>query len=214
MKTLSYGILCNDEINELTLLLEFLILYIRKCDEVCVLLDELSLAKIDMIKLLTMFQEKYQEKGLTFKFDTNPLNKDFAGQKNKLISMCSNQIICNLDSDEIVSETFIKTLPKLIELNDIDIYYVPRINTVKGLTEQHIKVWGWRVNEKGWINHPDYQMRIFKNNGKIKWKNKVHEVLTDFDTYAYLPKDNTDWHIIHDKDIKKQEKQNNFYTTI
>ena len=39
MIKISYGILCNDELNELTLLLELLILYIRDIDEVCVLTD-------------------------------------------------------------------------------------------------------------------------------------------------------------------------------
>ena len=40
-----------------------------------------------------------------------------------------------------------------------------------------IKCAGWNVNDKGWVNWPDYQWRIWKNKPKIKWKNKVHEVL-------------------------------------
>lgn len=63
------------------------------------------------------------------------------------------------------------------------------------------------------INAPDYQGRILKNNGKIKYKNKVHEVLDGYETYGYLPTLDT-WCIIHKKDIKKQCLQNELYQTI
>lgn len=214
MNSLSYAILCNDEINELTLLLNFLILHIREIDEVCVLLDDSSLAKIDMIQLLKTFQNKYQEKRLTFIYDVNPLNKDFASQKNKLISMCNKDYIFNIDSDEIITEIFIQQLPILLDLNkDTEVYIVPRINTVDGLTQQHIQKWRWSVNEKGWINFPDYQKRIHKNIPEINWNGKVHETLIGYKTYALLPQDEN-WCLIHKKNIKKQEKQNNFYNTI
>ena len=53
---------------------------------------------------------------------------------------------------------------------------VPRVNTVEGLTQEHINKWRWNVNENGWINWPDYQTRInkivLKLNGKIKYMNK------------------------------------------
>ena len=106
-----------------------------------------------------------------------------------------------------------RLLPQVLEQNDVDVLLVPRINTVTGLTQQHIDKWGWRLDNNGWINFPDYQWRIYKNNGNIKWKNKVHEVLDGYKTISHLPT-NKEWCLIHKKDIKRQEKQNKFYETI
>lgn len=63
------------------------------------------------------------------------------------------------------------------------------------------------------INAPDYQKRIYKNISEIKWEGRVHETLFGYKTFAYLPQTN-DWCLIHKKQIKKQEKQNEFYTKI
>jgi hypothetical protein len=35
-------------------------------------------------------------------------------------------------------------------------FRVPRVNTVEGITQQHIQQWRWNVNENGWVNWPDY----------------------------------------------------------
>ena len=80
-------------------------------------------------------------------------------------------------------------------------------------TQQHIDKWGWRVNNQGWINFPDPQFRIYKNNRKIKWKNKVHEVLDGYKTISHLPTDE-EWCLIHEKTIKRQETQNAYYDTL
>ena len=80
-------------------------------------------------------------------------------------------------------------------------------------TQKHINKWGWRVNENNWINFPDYQWRVYKNNSKIKWINKVHEKLIGYKTISHLPQ-SQEWCLIHDKTIEKQEKQNNFYDTL
>ena len=104
----------------------------------------------------------------------------------------------------------IDNLPMVIQYNNVDIIKVPRINTVEGLTQQHIDKWGWGVNGLGWINFPDYQWRVYKNNGKIKWKNKVHEVLEGYLTMSYLPSEKP-WCLLHEKTIEKQEKQNKLY---
>ena len=82
------------------------------------------------------------------------------------------------------------------------------------LTQEHIDKWGWKVQNidgKDLINFPDWQHRIFKNNGTIKWKNKVHEVLEGYKTLSYIPAELFLW---HHKDIKRQEKQNAYYDTL
>ena len=64
--------------------------------------------------------------------------------------------------------------------------------------------WQWKVNEQGWVNWPDYQWRIWKNIKRIKWKNKVHEVLEghktidDYNDYVYeMVQDFRDFTIMH-----------------
>ena len=99
-------------------------------------------------------------------------------------------------------------LPEILEANpDNDIYLVPRVNTVEGLTQEHIQKWRWNVNENGWVNWPDYQWRIWKNKPEIKWKNKVHEVLDGYKTYSTLPAE-PEFSLKHPKSIERQEKQN------
>jgi len=138
----------------------------------------------------------------------------FADWKNKLTSMCDSDYIFQIDADEIPNRLLIKNLPKIIESNpDNEVYLVPRVNTVEGLTNEHIQKWGWKVDDKGWVNWPDYQWRIWKNKPEIKWVNKVHEVLEGHKTYSPLPS-MEDLSLYHHKQIKKQEKQNNYYNTL
>ena len=143
----------------------------------------------------------------------HPLNNDFASYKNELAKHCEGDYILQLDADEMLSEDFLELLPQIIESNpQVDLYYVPRINTVEGLTQEHIQKWGWRV-ENGRINYPDYQTRLYKNTPKIKWVGKVHEQIKGFQQYTLLPQID-ELSLIHHKTIEKQEKQNNFYDTL
>ena len=92
-------------------------------------------------------------------------------------------------------------------------FLVPRVNTVDGLTQEHINKWRWNVNEKGWVNWPDYQTRIIQNSSKIQWVSKVHEVITGISTKGLLPMEE-EWCLYHPKDIEKQEIQNKLYETL
>jgi hypothetical protein len=94
----------------------------------------------------------------------------------------------------------------------VDVYLVPRINTVSGITEEHIQKWRWSV-EGDRINFPDYQWRIYKNIPSIKWINKVHERLDGFKIYSTLPAQD-EFCLLHPKTIDRQEKQNQFYNTL
>jgi hypothetical protein len=95
---------------------------------------------------------------------------------------------------------------------DVDLIFVPRINTVQGLTDEHIKKWGWNINEKGWVNYPDAQGRIYKKG--MSWYGKVHERIYGGQKFSSLPTDDDDYCIQHHKTIGRQEKQNNFYNSI
>ena len=147
-------------------------------------------------------------------FEQRALMKDYAGQKNYLTRMCKGSYIFNIDADEKPNENLIQNIKPIIESNPtIDLYWVPRVNTVEGITQDHMQQWGWNVNEHGWINFPDYQGRIWRNRPNIMWKNKVHEVLTGYKEHTFLPAEE-EFCFYHPKDIGRQEKQNEFYNTI
>jgi glycosyltransferase involved in cell wall biosynthesis len=146
-------------------------------------------------------------------FEQRNLLNDFASQKNYLKSMCSGDYSFNLDADEMVSRWLMKNIHGILEENEIDLVYLPRINTVDGLTQQHAQQWGWSVNEEGWVNFPDWQGRVFKNRPNIKWERPVHEMLVGFQTYAHLPTEKP-FCMLHHKTIDKQEQQNQKYSGI
>jgi glycosyltransferase involved in cell wall biosynthesis len=143
----------------------------------------------------------------------HPLNKDFASYKNELFKYCSGDFILQLDADELVSIDFLRLIPEIIEANpEVDLYYIPRINTVSGITPEHIQKWGWRYeNER--VNWPDYQTRLYRNTPEIKWRNAVHEVIEGHKQFTVLPSVD-ELALIHHKSIEKQEKQNQFYETL
>ena len=142
-----------------------------------------------------------------------PLNKDFASYKNELAKHCSGEYIFQIDADEIPAIELLDMLPSILESNpEVDVYLVPRINTVSGITEEHILRWGWRYeNER--VNFPDYQWRIYRNDKSIRWKNKVHERLEGYKLFSTLPPQD-EFCLLHPKTIERQEKQNQFYNTI
>jgi hypothetical protein len=108
----------------------------------------------------------------------------------------------------------ISILPDLLRSNPKNqVFLVPRVNTVEGLTEEHISKWNWRVDKRGWVNFPDFQTRIWKKEGNIRWYGKVHERLVNFNTYTTLPEDEI-YSLLHHKNIERQENQNNLYDTL
>ena len=128
--------------------------------------------------------------------------------------MCSGDYIFNLDADELPNKNLMSNIKMILEANPtIDLYWVPRVNTVDGITQEHINKWGWQVNEKGWVNFPDYQGRIWRNRPNIMWERPVHEILKGYKEHTYLPAEE-EFCFYHPKDIDRQEKQNEFYETI
>ena len=204
---ISYSILTHNETDSLQNLLDFLIK--RKDDEdEIVILDDYSDNK-QTKELLDFFISVHE-----IKFEQRHLMNDFAKQKNYLNDMCSGDYIFNLDADEIPHMRIMNNLKPILEANPtVDLYYVPRVNTVDGLTQEHINHWGWNVNEKGWINWPDWQGRIYRNTEEIKWQKPVHEMLIGFKEFATLPTEE-EFAVYHPKDIKRQEKQNEKYSKI
>jgi hypothetical protein len=207
---ISYGITVKDEIVEIQHLLTFLLKNKRLQDEIVILFDNINGS--------SSVEEYLRANSINddcgFKWYPYPFNGHFADLKNYLTSWCSGDYIFQIDADELPNETLIEMLPDLLSRNtNCEVFLVPRVNTVDGLTQEHIQQWGWSVNEAGWVNWPDYQWRIYKNSTDIKWVNKVHEKLHGFKTWSLIP-EMEKLALYHHKTINRQETQNNYYNTL
>lgn len=206
--TITYAITVCTELEEITKLLNFLQLHIRPEDEILVQydVDNVTDEVLEYLKIVDKLQGNHRIIGF-------PLMKDFATFKNNLKSHCNGSYIFQLDADELPHEYLIENLGTMLDKNPVDLVFVPRINTVNGITPEHIKKWGWKLNEKNWVNFPDYQTRVYKNTPDITWMGTVHEKITGYTTFSNFPP-KEEWCLYHHKEIGKQEKQNEFYETI
>ena len=202
---ISYAIPVCNEYREIEYLLEYLTKHKREQDEIVVQCDQGNTTS-EVYEVLKQYPD--------IKIIEFALDKDFASFKNNLKDNCSGDYIFQIDADEYPEEYLMDTIEWVVNNNPkTDIFWVPRINKVEGLTQEHINKWGWNVDDQKRVNFPDYQCRILKNVKRIKWKNKVHEVLTGHKTESHLPA-NKEFCIYHLKNIERQEKQNEFYNTI
>lgn len=161
-----------------------------------------------------IFQEiKKISTAITDKYENYYFQNSFSDLKNYLINLATKEYIFNFDADEYFTIETFNSWKKIIDKNNYDVYYIPRINTVDGYTLIDIKNYGWIINDNGWINWPDYQPRIFKNIPNIQWSGNVHETITGSQNLSALPADPR-LAIIHHKTIDKQRTQNNFYNTL
>jgi len=206
---ISYAIPVCNEVTEITKLLNFLEKHIDKKDEIIVLFDTNNGSPS-----VEQFLRAKSVNPTFFQWYPYHFDGHFANMKNHLKSLCTGDWIFQIDADELPHEFLIANIKELLKLNtNTEMLLVPRVNTVEGLTQEHINKWRWNINEKGWVNWPDYQTRIIQNGPKIKWQNKVHEQIVGISTKGALPMEE-EWCLYHPKDIKRQEAQNNFYDTL
>lgn len=204
--SISYCISVCNEHKELSELLNQLVANIDSEDEIVILVDTSKITP-EVSKVITDFK--------TFRHIElvgADLNGNFAEFKNNFVNVAKGNYIFQIDADETLSEDMFISLKQILEFNEeVDMFFIPRENYVSGITQEHINRWRWQVDEKGRINYPDYQQRLFKHHRNIKWKNKVHEVLEGYNTFASLPQTH---YLIHNKSIERQEQQNQFYNTL
>ena len=205
---ISYAITVCDEFVEIQRLVNFLLKHKRLEDSIVILYD-INKGHEGIEQFLRAKSVNCEIAWIPGEFDGH-----FANWKNKLTKMCDGDWIFQIDADEMPHMDLIEYLPEIILSNpDNEVIRVPRVNTVHGLTEEYVRQWGWRVNDKNWVNWPDFQWRIYKNHPKIKWVNKVHEILEGYSTYSDLLEEEA-FCLYHPKDIEKQVKQNNYYNTL
>ena len=207
--TISYAITVCNEFKELKRLVPLLNEFIRDEDEMVILFDK-GKGTDQVWEYLQFCLQEYKN----VKVKSETFKGHFAEWKNKLNSFCTKDFIFQIDADEVPHRLLLESLPIVLEKNpNNEVYLVPRVNTIKGLLPEHIEKWRWNVNNNGWVNWPDYQLRVYKNTKSIYWANKVHETLFGYNTYSPFPKAEQ-WCLYHPKTIEKQEKQNNYYDTL
>lgn len=210
--TISWAITVCNEHEELNRLLLFLINNVNLFEDEIVVQGDGGNVTAEVYEVLEEFRN-------SIKYIEFPLNRDFASFKNNLIAHCKKDYILQLDADELITEEFLDVRDYLIEFPDIEVFALPRMNIVYGLTDEWIEKWGWNVvvhDGMQLINPPDQQQRLFLNNGKIRYKNPVHEVLTGFNgAIASLPfSGDFKYYLRHPKQLDRQIKQNEFYKSI
>ena len=199
---ISYGITVHNEAEELHKLLNVLQKNIDEEDEIVVCVDG------DDEKVEAVLGEFLSEhKAVVYK---RKLEKDFSAQKNSVIEKSSGDYIFHIDADEYPNEILLQQLKEILTINYVDLIWIPRVNTIDGMTQEDVQRWGWRVTEKGWVNYPDYQARVFRNSENIRWTRPLHEYIKGCKTYAHLPP-HEELSLYHPKTIQKQTQQNMFY---
>ena len=203
---ISYGITVYNEADELNRLLEILVHKTDEEDEIVICVD----GEDDGVRfVLDSWTQQYAHAKM-IKVYQRSLNKNFAAQKNSIIENSVGDYVFHIDADEYPNVALLQQLKRILEINDVDLVWIPRVNTIDGMKDEHINRWGWRVTEKGWVNYPDYQARVFRRCSEIRWERPLHEVIRGYKTYSHLPP-HEELSLYHPKTIERQEEQNMFY---
>ena len=212
---ISYLVTCKNETLELLQLIEKLkthIDFVAPNDEV-IILDDFSNNE-DTKKILS------KAKSYGFTVVQHSLNKNFSEHKNYGSKRCVGDYILQIDADEYLSQHLLNNIHEIIESNPtVELYRVPRVNIVRGATDNDARNWGWHMTKLpefgdlpiiNWHTTGDYQSRIYKNSLRIQWHKPLHETIIGASIVTDLPKE-VDYAIIHDKTIERQRNQNMFY---
>lgn len=210
--SISYCVTGCSELIELKRLLPRLIkYYVPTEDEIIIQLDT---KRSDEVYQYCKMLEK---DGVNIKVIEFPLSNDFAAFKNNLIAHCTKEWQFQLDADELPHDTLLTILKEILYNNDeVDLFYLPRINVVPGIESRLdlVQKWGWVLSgTDNRVNSPDYQGRIFRNQEGIRWAGAVHERITGHSHHSLLPIVD-EYSIIHVKSLEKQIKQNDYYESI
>jgi len=122
---ISYAITVCNEVNEIKKLIPFLLENKRQEDEIVVLFDKQG----GTAEVWSYLQEQ------DIKCEAKAFKHHFADWKNYLTTLCSGDYIFQIDADEMPDWYLMQYLPEILQFNpDNEVYLVPRVNTVDGLT--------------------------------------------------------------------------------
>lgn len=197
----TYGItVCNESV-ELKNLLETLVDNIIHVDEICILADSTKITN-DVINVIENFKCYIKT------FISYPFDGDFSKFKNKISDVANGEFIFQIDADEVPTGTLIE---QLYILTRADLVYIPRVNIMLGMSDYHMKLHGFSLNDAGFINFPDFQGRFYKKS--LQWVGKVHEKISGAHKVSQVPADPKlcIWHV---KTARKSNQQREFYLNI
>ena len=163
---LSFLVTVHNEDTDLAVLLDQLVEYkSSNTEDEIVVLDDYS----DNPKTLELF-EKYKD---DIKLVQHALNKDFGTHKQFGNEQCNGDFIFQLDADEYLSDDLLSNLKNILSENpDVDLYAVPRINIIRGLTTKLADKYGWDVSVLDGYNttseyHDDDPVYVFLKQHKL-----------------------------------------------
>ena len=137
---ISYGITVHNEAEELKRLLEILHETIDDVDEVIVCMD----GDDDAVRFeLDVYSKKFCDSYKFMKVYQRKLDGDFSSQKNSVIENSSGDYIFHIDADEYPNKILLQQLKQILTMNDVDLVWIPRVNTVEGFTQRDVAEWGW-----------------------------------------------------------------------
>lgn len=181
MITISYCVTVCNEINELIRLTNFILPYIKLGDELLIQYDTDSVTD-DVKNYLDSLKTSEPEKVTVV---SHPLNNNFAQFKNNLKNNARGVYILQLDADELISNSFMGDLHDIIEENNgVDLFFMPRLNTVDGITESHINKWGWKITKNTDITG---ESKIDIDSDEYKYLQKMKYII-DEDEYTSIVK--------------------------
>jgi glycosyltransferase involved in cell wall biosynthesis len=193
---LSYAICVCNESKDLYSLISFLKKVKDPEDEINVLVDSAHVTP-QVRSVLGHFKDDIVQNDR--EFDGN-----FSTHRNYQFELCKGDYIFYIDPDEMPQENLIKNIKQIIKDTKTELILIPRINICPGYTQEWLSKTTLQVNDMGWLNWPDVQGRIFKNEPtRIKMTNELHENVTGSTSYIRLEPNpnNALWHI---KSIEKQ----------
>ena len=138
---ISFLVTVHNEDTDLDILLEQLVEYklSNEEDEIVVLDDYSDNPKTEAVI------KKYIDH---IRYEKHHLNKNFGAHKQYGNELCNGDFIFQIDSDEYFTETLLVGLKGLVEQNpEVDLYLIPRINIIRGLTEERARPWGWEISK-------------------------------------------------------------------
>ena len=195
---LSYAISVCNESKDLFSLVSFLLKVKDEEDEITILIDTTHVTE-NVKNVIRYFGDKIET--CERDFDGN-----FAEHRNYHITQCKGDYIFMIDPDEMPKENLIVNIKKMIHDSGAELIMIPRINICPGFTQEWLEKCKFITNDLDWINWPDYQGRIFKNDENIKWSRGLHEVVSGTSKIVQLQADPkiSLWHI---KSIEKQDNR-------
>jgi glycosyltransferase involved in cell wall biosynthesis len=180
---ISFGLLCHNETDSLERLLDSLIVERPYEYEIVIVHDVGEEATTNILK-------QYEESCSLIKVFKRSLNNHYSEQKNFMTEQCSGEWVINPDADEIFPEYILENIHLIIEENDTECLWLPRINGLNGLTEQWAMNLGFRI-------FPDVSKAVAPTNEKV--------MDTESDEYKLLKKLGL---IIDESPLKKSTKIN------